>query len=66
MVIASRFPPGEIVGAHFDAIKFGLQNDIAGPEHIIFYGNQGKAALITAKHGGIIVAARNKIGRRGN
>ena len=65
MVIGSKFPSDKIVSAHFAAIKFGLQNDIAGPEHIIFYGDQDKAALVTSRYGGHIVAAAHKVRRRG-
>jgi hypothetical protein len=65
MVIGSQFPTDKIVPAHFEAIKFGLQNDIAGTEHIIFYGDEAKATLVTAKFGGRVVSVKECIRRRG-
>jgi hypothetical protein len=65
MVIGSKFPSDQIVSAHFAAIKYGLQNDIAGPEHIIFYGDEAKATLVTARYGGRVVAAKETVRRRG-
>lgn len=66
MVIGSKFPSDQIVSAHFAAIKYGLQNDIAGPEHIIFYGDEAKATLVTARYGGHVVKVLPKIRRRGH
>lgn len=65
MVIASIFPTDQMGPAHFDAIKHGLDHDLAGDNFIIFYGNQGKASLVTAAHGGKIVAAKTHVRRRG-
>lgn len=65
MVIGSKFPSDQIVSAHFAAIKYGLQNDIVDPEHIIFYGDEAKATLVTARYGGMVVAAKEMVRRSG-
>jgi hypothetical protein len=65
MVIGSKFPSDKIVGAHFDAIKYGLQNDIVDSEHILFYGNADKATLVTARNGGRVLAIKETVRRRG-
>jgi hypothetical protein len=66
MVIGSKFPADKMVGAHFDAIKYGLQNDIVDPRHIIFYGDADKATLVTARNGGKVLAIKTKVRRSGN
>lgn len=63
MVIGSKFPKNQIVSAHFAAIKYGLQNDIVDSEHIIFYGDQDKAAIVTSRYGGRIVGAKPRVRR---
>jgi hypothetical protein len=65
MVIGSKFPADKMVGAHFDAIKYGLQNDIVDPRHIIFYGDADKATLVTARNGGKVLAIKTKVRRSG-
>jgi len=63
MVIGSKFPSDQIVSAHFAAIKYGLDNDIADSEHIIFYGDEAKASLITAQYGGRVLAVKPTVRR---
>jgi hypothetical protein len=65
MVIGSSFPSDRMVSAHFDAIKYGLQNDIVDSTHIIFYGDADKATLVTARNGGRVLAIKPQIRRRG-
>jgi hypothetical protein len=65
MVIGSRFPSDKVVGAHFDAIKYGLQNDIVDSRHIIFYGDADKAVLVTARNHGRVLAIKDKVRRSG-
>jgi hypothetical protein len=65
MVIGSKFPSDQIVSAYFAAIKYGLQNDIADSEHIIFYGDEAKATMVTALYGGQVLAVKPAVRRRG-
>lgn len=65
MVIGSRFPTDKMVTAHVEAIKFGMQHDIVGPAHILFYGDEVKASHVTARAGGTIVARKNMVRSRG-
>jgi hypothetical protein len=65
MVIGSQIPADRMVSAHFDAIKYGLQNDIVTPTVILFYGDEAKANLITARNGGKVLAIKPAVRRRG-
>lgn len=65
MVIGSQIPADRMVSAHFDAIKYGLENDIVSPTIILFYGDEYKANLVTARHDGKVLAVKPTVRRSG-
>ena len=65
MVVGSYIPESRLVSAHFDAIKYGVENDILPPNTMLFYGDADKATLITARNSGKVLAIKAQVRRSG-